>query len=220
MGQNARLGGDGEALNNIVKHMVQLRQHRQAVAGRIDADHRVPGAVQQAVEHAGGDAFHIIGRMIGLQAHAQAPRQADSVAKTGDDPAFAGGEDQILIAHQLADRGGHLRGYRAGDLAQRRFIGGVVEQPVAKIADRQMANRCEAPGVVGIEDQPGHLILLVGNQRIIENLRERNLRQRHFCRHPLFSGAGDNARQRVAGTRRRGLRHQGFQTIKAPYLAR
>ncbi len=75
-----------------------------------DADHRVPGAVQQPVEHTGGDAFQVVGGMVGLQAYAEVAGQADGVAKARHHLAFAGGKDQILIAHQLTDRRRHLRG--------------------------------------------------------------------------------------------------------------
>ena len=45
--------------------------------------------MQQAVEHAGGDAAHVVGGVIGLQAHDQVAGQAQGVAKAADHLAFA-----------------------------------------------------------------------------------------------------------------------------------
>ncbi len=56
--------------------------------------------------------------MVRLQPHRQPAGQADSVAKPGDNAAFLGRENQILVAHQFADGRGHLRRDAGGDAGQ------------------------------------------------------------------------------------------------------
>ena len=51
--------------------MVQAHQVGHAVGHRVDADHRVAGAVHQPVDQAGHDARRVVGGMVGLQAHGQ-----------------------------------------------------------------------------------------------------------------------------------------------------
>ncbi len=87
----------------------------EAVGGGVDADDGVAAAVEQAVEHGGGDAAQIVGGMVGLEADGEAAGQAEGVAEAGDDAALLRGEDQVLIAHELGDGGGHLRRDARGD---------------------------------------------------------------------------------------------------------
>ena len=155
-----------------------------AVGGRVDADHRVAGAKQQAVEHGGGDAARIVGRMVGLQAHRQPAGQADRVAEAGDDPAFGGDRDQVLQAHDLADRGGHLR-RQAGRAARPASAGVGGEQALAELAHGQRGDRGEGDRVVGVDDQPGDLVGLVGDHRFGEDGRQRHVGQRHLRRDAL-----------------------------------
>ena len=124
--------------------------------------------------------------MVGLQAYAEVAGQADGVAKARHHLAFAGGKDQILIAHQLTDRRRHLRGDGAGDPLQRGGIGSIIQQPVAKIADRQVTQGGKALRIMGVEDQASHFVLLVRDKRVIENVGQRHLGEGHFRRHPLF----------------------------------
>jgi len=79
-----------------------------SVAG-FDADDGVAAAVEQAVENAGGDAFWVVGRMIGLQSHRKPAWQPNGVAELRDDRALSRDQDQILVAHDLRHGGDHLR---------------------------------------------------------------------------------------------------------------
>ena len=113
------------------------------IGGRIDADHRVAAAVQQAVEDRRADAGRVVGRMIRLQPNREPAGQADRVAKPRDDAALAGHQDEVLVAHQLADGGDHLRrqaGRERAEHVARRFV---AQQPVAKLADGQVGDRRE-----------------------------------------------------------------------------
>ena len=71
MGQDAGLGGNVETLDHLVEHLVQAGEDRQVVAGRVDADHRIPGAIQEAIEHGGGNALGIVRGVVRLQPHAE-----------------------------------------------------------------------------------------------------------------------------------------------------
>ena len=73
MGQNARLRRDFIFVDDAIKHIQQGANGRHAVGRRIDADHGVAAAIEQAVENARRDAGRIVGRMIWLQSRRQAP---------------------------------------------------------------------------------------------------------------------------------------------------
>ena len=130
--QHAGLRRDGVALAHRVEHREQRARGIDAVGRRVDADHRVAGAEQQPVERGCGDAARIVGRMVGLQAHRETPGQADRVAEARDDAALCRHRDQVLQAHQLADRGGHLGRQARAQRGQRVRFGG--EQALAELA--------------------------------------------------------------------------------------
>ena len=134
-----------------------------SVAG-IDADDRVAGAEQQAVENAGGDAARIVGRMIGLQPHRQAAGQADGVAKARDHRAFRGHHHQVLQPADLAHRRRHFRRDAGRQRGEGTGVGRLVRQePVAKTADSEMRDRREGRPVVRVDDQARDFVALVGN---------------------------------------------------------
>jgi hypothetical protein len=81
VGQHAGLGGDVVALDDGVEHLQQGADRGDAVGGRVDADHGVAVAVQQAVENAGGDTGRFVGGVVGLQPRRQAPAQAHGAAR-------------------------------------------------------------------------------------------------------------------------------------------
>ena len=126
------------------------RWPRAGVGGRVDADDGVAAAEQQAVERGRGDAARVVGRVVGLQAGGQPAGQPDGGAERGDDGAAARHRDQVLVAHELADGGDHLRGEAGSDRGgasrgdQRVRTGGDVEQPVAEPADGQVRDAANA----------------------------------------------------------------------------
>ncbi len=89
MGQHAGLGGDVVLLAHLVQHLHQRDARRDVVGGRVYADDGVADAVEQAIEHGGGDAAGIIRRVVGLQARAEAAGQAERVAEGLDDATLA-----------------------------------------------------------------------------------------------------------------------------------
>ena len=88
------------------------------------------------------------------------------VAERGDDPALARDRDQVLVAHELRDRGRHLRREPGRQSASVGAFGGIGQQPVAELADGQRATGAKAARVVGVEDQPGDVVLLVGDDGV------------------------------------------------------
>ena len=112
MRQHTRLRRDRVALTDVVEQDEQVGGGVRRVGRRIDSDHRVAAAQQQAVQCGRGDPARIVGRVIGLQPGGQRARQADGGAERRGHRDRAGDRDQVLVAHDLADRGDHLRGDR------------------------------------------------------------------------------------------------------------
>jgi hypothetical protein len=214
MGQHAALGGDVEAADQLVLQVQQPAEHRQAVGYRVDADDRVACAVEQAVQRGGRHAAQIVGRVVGLQAHRQATRQADGVAESCDHAAFAGDRDQVLVAHQLGDPRHHLRGQPRRKGGQRGGVGVVGQQPVAEPAHRQVRHRGESGGVVGVDDQAGDVVRLVGHQRLGQEAFQRQVGQHVTRGHALLRGRRADAGEVIAGTCRTGRSHDMFQVIE------
>jgi hypothetical protein len=138
----------------------------------------------------------VVGRVVGLQPDRHAPGQADGVAEAVDDPALAGHQDQVLVAHQLGDGGHHLRreagrerartaGVAASDSSQSR------KPPTVRTGDRREGRR-----IVAVDDQARDLVVLIGNQASSRNCFSGSVGQRHlggdvllrrWRRHRLFS---------------------------------
>ncbi len=101
MGQHAALGRHLQPRDDAVEQPQQFADHLGIVARRVDADTGVARSEQEAVEDGGGNAFDVVKGVIGLQAHAHPPGEADGVAKAGRHLAFFCYQNQILIAHQF-----------------------------------------------------------------------------------------------------------------------
>ncbi|MNS90716.1 hypothetical protein D3C72_1247780 [compost metagenome] len=208
MGQHAGLRRNGEALDHVVQHVVELFQQRQAVAGRVDADDRIPATIQQAVEHAGGDALQTVGRMIRLQPHAESPRQAEGIAKTRDDPALLRHQDQILIAHQFTHCRRHFRRNACSYPCQHRAVRLLAQEPIAEIPHRKVRYRRKGQRIVAIDNQPCDLVMFIRHQQLLEKGFQRHIRQRDARRHAFFCTVRRHLRQIIAGTCRRCLGQQ------------
>jgi len=109
MGEHTGLGRNLIGSDDIIHQSHQLDGLTDIVRGRIDADHRIAAAIEQAVDNTGSNAGNIVSGMVWLQPGGQVPRQAYGIPEGGSYPAFARHQNQILIAHQLADRRHHLR---------------------------------------------------------------------------------------------------------------
>ena len=214
MGQHAALGRNFKPCNEFVEQSQQSADDGRIVARRIDADAGVARSEQQAVKDRGGDAPGIVEGMIGLQPRAHSPAHADGVAKGGKHFAFFRNQNEVLIAHQLGHRGGHFRGDPARQLRQRFTCRRIRKQEVAERPNREGRDRGEGRGVMAVDDQAGNLVVLEGNDGFLEELAERNVRQRHPRRDHLFGAVGGNSRQPIPGARRRCLGQEVAQVIE------
>ncbi len=120
MGQDAGLRRHIQPLAQVVEQAQEVAAALRAVAGGIDADHRVTAAEHEAVEGARQHALGIVGRMVGLDARGQPAGEPEGVAEAGDDPALRGDDDQVLVAADLGDGRGHFRCDAGGRGGKRR----------------------------------------------------------------------------------------------------
>src|SRR5690242_4972253 len=67
---------------------------------------------------------------------------------------------------------------------------------------------------MAIEDQPGDLVVLIRDHRLVEELLERHVRERHPRRDHLFRAFGRHSGKTVAGPRRRRLGEQFAQVAE------
>lgn len=215
MGQHAGLGRNLVALDDRVEHLQQGADRGHAVGGRIDPEHRVAIAEQQAVEDARGDSGRVVGRVVRLQAGGEPAAKAEGVAEAGDHADLLRHQDQVLDTHDLRYRRCHFRRQARSQGAQAGLVGGVAEQPVAEAADGEMGHRGEGVALVGVDDQAGDLVVLVGNQRLVEEVFERDVGQGHLRGDPLAVVARRDAGEEIAGARGAGLGHHVLEAVEA-----
>ncbi len=218
--QHADLGRDVELGAHLVEHGDERMRALGAVGRGVDADHRVAGAEQEAVEDARGDGAQIVGRVIGLQPHRQTPWQPDGVAKARHHRTLRCHHHQILEPADLGDRRRHLRRDAAGERGELWRGGRVGEEPVAQSADGEMRDLAERGAVVAVYDEARHLVGLVGNDGLLEEGRERHVGERVLRRHPLFARRRRDARELIAAARRRRFRQQRLEVAEDVAAAR
>ena len=184
--------------DHVVDEPQEIALDRQAVGGGVDADHRVSRAVHQAVQDRGGDAGRVVRRVVGLEAHRHRARQADRVAEARDHAAFAGGEDQILVPHELAD--GRSDFWRDAGRQRREALGRRVlgKQPLTKRPHREVRDRRQRRRVMAVADEARDLVRFVGRQRRRDDLRQWNIGQTELGCDVLLSGGGGDAGELVA----------------------
>ena len=198
MGQNAGLRGHVEANPQLIEHREQTNAGVHIVRRRIDPDHRIPAPKQQAVEEAGRDPKRIVGGVIGLHPCREPSREADGVAEPRDDPALGPDQNQVLQPHDLGDGRRHLRGQARSEPCQRFGVGGIRQEPVPQTPDCQVGDDCKRRPVMRIHDQPRDFVGFVGNDDFGQKRCQRQIRQRHLCRHALLRAACSQARQNIA----------------------
>ncbi len=119
-----------------------------------------------------------------------------------------------MIAHQLGHRRRHFGGdtpRRLGELDGIRFIG---EQPFPKAANRQMSERRERCLVMGVDDEPGHVIGLIGDERVFQERLQRNVCQAEPRRNAFFIGVRRDSSQLITGPKRARLGQERAQVGK------
>ncbi|MNN66158.1 hypothetical protein D3C81_1817150 [compost metagenome] len=78
-----------------------------------------------------------------------------------------------------------------------------------------MADGGKGVGVVGVDDQPGDFIGLVGDQRFLQKVLERDIRQGHLRRYPLTVVLRGDTGQEVSGACRAGFGHDVLEVVEA-----
>ncbi|MNV60730.1 hypothetical protein D3C71_1532050 [compost metagenome] len=186
MREHAGLGGNAVLLDHRVEHLQQAHDLGHVVRGGVDAYGRVTRAIHQTVQHAGRHARGSVRRVVGLQPCRQPPGQAYGVAQARGDLALARHLDQVLVAHQLGDRGHHLGREARRQRRERGAVDMVGQQPVTKATDIKTGHGSECLGIVAVDDQPRDLVGLVGHDHFLQELRQRHLGQRHLRGHALL----------------------------------
>jgi len=113
------------------------------------------------------------------------------------------------------DTAAAISGVMPRDRPCKRVAGRLIrQQEVAERSDRERCDRSEGLRVMAVDDEPGDLVILEGDHGFLEELIERNVRQRHPRRDHLLGTVGGNARQPVARAGRRGLGQQIAQILE------
>src|SRR5262245_35287314 len=78
-----------------------------------------------------------------------------------------GGKYEVLVAHQLGDRGGDFRRKRPLQAAQLFFGPVVAHQPFAKLADSLAAPSSKGGRIHRVQNQTANVVLVGVDQRVI-----------------------------------------------------
>src|SRR5690606_25819893 len=89
VGEDAVLGRDLPAVDDLLGHLQQPGHAAHAVVGGVDPDDAVPRPVGQPLVDRGADALDGVGGVVGLVAGGEGALQADSVVAVGGDPDLA-----------------------------------------------------------------------------------------------------------------------------------
>ena len=182
MRQHADLGGNLIAALELVEAGQNgLHAGGGGVHG-VEADHRVAHAKGQALQHACRDALHIIDGMVGLEPGRKGARLADGGDAGGLHAHAGSGVDQVQIGHQLAYRGDDLAGQAATHARQLLRRRG--ENLFPKLTDGHVLMRPVDGQVQAVQNQPGHLVLLIGHGGVLADFLHR-----HFAQHDARSHA-------------------------------
>jgi len=158
-----------------------------------------PATEEQAVERGEQDAADVIGGVVRLQANRENAALAESVAATRDVANFGGGEDEVLVAHEFGCGCGHFRSDGPLERFQVAFGGLIVEKEFAELADGHVAKRGEGVGIVGVENEAGDFVGFGGNQRIVEEIDEREIGEGALGGDAFALGSCGDASELIAG---------------------
>jgi len=170
VGEDAVLRGDGEAFADGVDHAQEAGDYRWIVAGGVYADDGVSRAEEQAIEDGGGDAGWIVGGVVGLETRGETAVESDGSAKARDVADTRGDEDEILNAHELADRGCHLGREAGGEGSE--AVGGCVfgKKPIAEFSYGEGGDWGESCCVMRVDDEARNFVGFVGEKLDVEEV--------------------------------------------------
>ena len=123
------------------------------------------------------------------------------------------------LVHQLGDRGGNLGSDSAAGREDRIAGCRVVEQPFAKLADGLAAHGVECVAVECVVDDTGHLVAIVGNDRVLAQIVQREIGEHGLGCDSFLLGARRDSRELVARARFVGACEQFLDRAEAVGLA-
>ena len=117
-------------------------------------------------------------------------------------------QDEVLVAHDLRHGRGHLGGQAGGKMGQllRSHVEG--QEPISEFSDGEGRDGSKSFRVVGVHDEARDFVVLVGNDRLFDEMRQRDVGERELGGDAFFGGVGGDARELVAAAFGRGLRHK------------
>ena len=89
--------------------------------------------------------------------------------------ALARHRDQVLVAHQFADGGGHFRRQSRRQRSEGGGVDLIGQEMVAQFADGHRRDGREGGRVVAVDNQPRDLVGLIGNQRFLQKSFQRQV---------------------------------------------
>src|SRR5262249_27589777 len=96
---------------------------------------RVAATKRKAVDCGNEDSREVVGRVIGLSADTEDAWAAERVAAARHVADLGGDSDQLLVAHELGNRGGQFRRDRHPQTVEGVAGGRVVEEEFAELTD-------------------------------------------------------------------------------------
>ena len=215
MGQHANLRGNLPMLLDLLEAPQNLAHLLRGVGNRIQTDHRVACAEAETLQNGSGDALRVIGGVVGLQTAGQRPRQADGGVAMGGYGDFVCGIDQVKIAHELGNRRHHFRGQTTAYLANVRAAGGLGQDPLPEFGHRPVSDAVVDIFVYVILNDPGDLVLLIGDGGVFPQVTQGQRRQHHLGGDAFLGSLGGKAGQLVAGLFLVGLGQNLFDIPKS-----
>ena len=137
--------GTAERVDETIQAAQNGRHRFDRFRRRIDADHGIAAAVQQAIDGGQQNAAQIVGRVIRLHADAEDAALAHRVAAARDVADLARRQHEVLVAHQLGHSSSHVGMNGSLNRADFLLADRIVEQILAELADGQTAQRIEMP---------------------------------------------------------------------------
>ena len=199
MAEHADLRGDLEAVLHLVEALQDLRQARNGVVDRVEPQQRVSAAVGQAFEQGRRDALHVIGGVVGLQSRGQAAALSDRGVARRFDAHFVRAVDQIQVRHELADARDGLGGERLAEGLEVRFAHAIIQDVLAQLRHGHVLDPLVHRFVQAVLVDAGHLVVLVGNDRVLAQILDQQIRQHVLGGYAFQSGLRRDPGQHVAG---------------------
>ena len=219
VGQHTDLGGNLPLALELVEHLQDAGHALHGVVHGVQADDGVAAAQGQALHHGRDDAIGIIGGVVGLQTGGEGAGQTDGGVAVGGHAHLLGGVDEVQVAHQLTHAGNDLRGQAAGGPADHVGGGLGIQQPLAELGHRHILILVKDGLVDRILDDPGHLVLLIGDGGAVAQIVQGQIGEHHLGGHSLLCGFGGNACQLVAGFFLVCLRHDFPNRFELVHMA-